>query len=578
MAAAWKDIKSRDVLFNYTYPDGSSRIVSLAEEILADVILRLTGETYGPASNKSEYPRGVVRDAVRAWFAGAYCYSDETRYNLSKLEQRIRYLCKDPEARKMGFSAELPFMSSDDKALERGIQLAFFLDYHFYAPDSIPRWRDNTRGDGHVTEHVIVMWAEANDLKSLVNASKSSGDIVRGVLADPKYADLCARYYSALTFFLSYKFLLAKCLEIDPNVRLEFENGVLVIHSNTNLPAEITGPYFLAFTSETGMGIMVQQQPMAQSGYYDELDERSRALVDTYVYEIGGEVAVTRDALAAAGLGEINDTELVERTHERANIGFARFLIGNLKGNVQRKSLSGSAVETQRPRKPGEKPSGNPAFLLDAIASSELANRPSFTLKELEPVYLRFCAAKGVEPVKDIDTLREDLHRKKDSLKAQGYLVLIRNKSGKYEYKVTMKLRAKAALEAARKNPDELLNAQDTAGGPNKIGIDLYNLARNAAEQNYILALSVSSRSIRPLHLARKNIAELEKKFTRLLLTIRDPEVFDRAKGFFKSAQISLPWSFGYYDIFLWQIELRRRRDRKCRGGNTGGCNCRSAA
>jgi len=210
--------------------------------------------------------------------------------------------------------------------------------------------------------------------------------------------------------------------------------------------------------------------------------------------------------------------------------------------------------------KPGEKPSGNPAFLLDAIASSDLdlAKMPSITLEDILPGYYEFCKTKGVEPVKRIDTLRDDLSRKEKSLVRQGYLEKPVMEKGRYVYKVMEKLRAKAALVAAEREP---ANSAIVNGGPNAIAAKLYNLARDVAARKLRLSLNVHTGEGSAAYVREQaNVAAIETEFTRLLVKVRDKDTFkdtlDRTRDLFTIVANSAARDKGYFAPFLMQIDL----------------------
>ncbi|MDD3905639.1 MAG: hypothetical protein PHS46_03790 [Candidatus Omnitrophica bacterium] len=128
MASAWENIKSRDVIFTYTYQDGHAEAFSLAS-LLLDEVTSLGKRPHDDGRT------GIVRDAVRAWFVGSYCLSNETRYNNDKLEERVRWFCRDAKAAEMGFLKAFPYMAETDETLARGVELVRFINRCFYAPD-----------------------------------------------------------------------------------------------------------------------------------------------------------------------------------------------------------------------------------------------------------------------------------------------------------------------------------------------------------------------------------------------------------------------------------------------------------
>lgn len=154
----WSDINNNDLKFFYTFPHGPVKAVSLAEGILYRVARHEMTELDGKGlphrglGHMMANPRGeilinrdelvanaisgrysIVNDAIWLWFLASYCYGDKlVKYDNREFKRRIKWIFESAEARKMKLPLEFPNLIKDDKALQEAIDLALWINYHFY--------------------------------------------------------------------------------------------------------------------------------------------------------------------------------------------------------------------------------------------------------------------------------------------------------------------------------------------------------------------------------------------------------------------------------------------------------------
>jgi len=169
----WKDIRENDVWFEYTFPDGKTRTVSLAWAIfyrvakheMTDLDMRLrtakgsglghitsgdvsSGHVFVSQDEESANRIGgryaLVNDAIWMWFLGSYCFPGySAKYNSNVA--RARYLWflgsykgynsknLNAKAVELGFNKEFPDLISDSDARDRAIDIAVAVNHRFYS-------------------------------------------------------------------------------------------------------------------------------------------------------------------------------------------------------------------------------------------------------------------------------------------------------------------------------------------------------------------------------------------------------------------------------------------------------------
>ena len=163
-ARMWNDLREHDVCFEYVFPDGKTRTLSLAWGIFYRVAKHEMGDlnkrdpnrfpksrghfNYYPAmgdvvevlgsdkeliANKIAGRYATVNDAMWAWFLGSYCFANSTRYNNNTLGERLNWFFDGKEAREMNLQLEFPNLLEDRSARDHAIQLALGINFQYFA-------------------------------------------------------------------------------------------------------------------------------------------------------------------------------------------------------------------------------------------------------------------------------------------------------------------------------------------------------------------------------------------------------------------------------------------------------------
>ncbi len=153
----WNNILANDVRFEYTFPDGEKRTVSLAWA----VFYRIAKHEMADLQKKTGTPKGgghiteneatdgeiggelaantiggrynIINDAVWMWFLGSYAFGSPTQRNNDILKERLTWFFAGKEARDMKLNLEFPNLLRDDAARKAAIGLALALNRQFYA-------------------------------------------------------------------------------------------------------------------------------------------------------------------------------------------------------------------------------------------------------------------------------------------------------------------------------------------------------------------------------------------------------------------------------------------------------------
>lgn len=162
-ARMWEHIRANDVWFDYTFPDGATRTVSLAWAIFyrvakhemadrrkIDDILKGGGHAVSSATaaaagveidadeTSANYIGGrysTVNDGMWMWFLGSYCFGDSTRYDNRTLEARLRWFFnpKNEADGKLGLASEFPRLTYLDGKAELAIHAALTVNHAFFS-------------------------------------------------------------------------------------------------------------------------------------------------------------------------------------------------------------------------------------------------------------------------------------------------------------------------------------------------------------------------------------------------------------------------------------------------------------
>jgi len=157
----WNHIRQNDIWFEYTFPDGEKRTVSLAWAIfyriakheMADLrkedfipkggghigkdysgILR--GPIYGEDDANAIGGRyAAVNDSLWMWFLGSYCFGNATRYNNDILADRLDWFFNpdSSEAVDLNLRSEFANLKFSQEIIDSSIDLALAVNYRFFS-------------------------------------------------------------------------------------------------------------------------------------------------------------------------------------------------------------------------------------------------------------------------------------------------------------------------------------------------------------------------------------------------------------------------------------------------------------
>ncbi|MBI5124341.1 MAG: hypothetical protein HZA72_02870, partial [Candidatus Omnitrophica bacterium] len=165
-ARMWNDIRNNDVWFNYTFPDGKTRTLSVAWGIF----FRIAKHEMGDLDKLGLYPKSeghinfypfpvagregtykvlgkdkelianaiggrynIANDAIWAWFLGSYCFTNLTRYDNNILEERLNWFFEGKDAQEMNLNLEFPNLLPDRKVREHAKKLTLGINYRYFA-------------------------------------------------------------------------------------------------------------------------------------------------------------------------------------------------------------------------------------------------------------------------------------------------------------------------------------------------------------------------------------------------------------------------------------------------------------
>ncbi|MBN1354608.1 MAG: hypothetical protein JW994_08090, partial [Candidatus Omnitrophica bacterium] len=122
----WDSIKINDIWFDYTFPDGRTRTVSCALELLK----------WLAEPNKRTKKCDIVAEAVKLWFLGSFCMPDSVRYNNETFGRRLNWIFKEGSISKRHeeLHSQFPNINTPDRIKERklAMQLARLINYHYF--------------------------------------------------------------------------------------------------------------------------------------------------------------------------------------------------------------------------------------------------------------------------------------------------------------------------------------------------------------------------------------------------------------------------------------------------------------
>jgi len=152
----WNDIKKNDIWFEYTFPDGQTRTISLAWAIfyriakheMSDLkkgtahvksLGHMTSYETGVDINRDELVANaikgrynIVNDAIWMWFFGSYAFGAPTQHNNDLLKDRLQWFFEGKDAQEMKLNLEFPNLLQDDAARAFAIDLALAVNQKFY--------------------------------------------------------------------------------------------------------------------------------------------------------------------------------------------------------------------------------------------------------------------------------------------------------------------------------------------------------------------------------------------------------------------------------------------------------------
>ncbi|MDD5437463.1 MAG: hypothetical protein PHX20_07980, partial [Candidatus Omnitrophica bacterium] len=202
---------------------------------------------------------------------------------------------------------------------------------------------------------------------------------------------------------------------------------------------------------------------------------------------------------------------------------------------------------------------GNPEFVFDVIAMSELRRAKTFTMGDV----LKQFAAAGASIARS--TLQQDMYaNEEDSLAARGALRIVNGKRAgneAFEFELTPFGRAMAETLAAREAVDEALEGNEPL---------LYTTAQSLVDN----ALSAAFHEYKFYYWreggselapgdkreAEDELRVLEEKFARLLVQVRDIAVMSRALELMGARANSASTEERYREHFILQMEIHRNK------------------
>ncbi len=157
----WNHIKKNDVVFEYTFEDGTKRVVSLAMGLMYRIAkhemmeeARQAGKIKGGGhvgyldknlsvmrseitANSIGGRYATINDAIWLWFLASYSFTDGPRYNNDIFRDRIDWIFpyegKKTEARSLGLPYEFPNLLYNRNELAEATSIALMLNYHFFS-------------------------------------------------------------------------------------------------------------------------------------------------------------------------------------------------------------------------------------------------------------------------------------------------------------------------------------------------------------------------------------------------------------------------------------------------------------
>ncbi|MCX5666758.1 MAG: hypothetical protein NTY34_00370, partial [Candidatus Omnitrophica bacterium] len=163
MTQKWADLLEHDVRYEYTFPDGKKRIVSVAwsiffrtaKHIMTDLKkadlekwiitpkvqgmghftrgVKNSPHHYASLANIIDGRYWLPNDAAWLWFTQSYCLDDTRRYDNNKFKERLDWFFSSMEARQLGLPQEFPEFLEYAEAREESKELAHFINYHYFS-------------------------------------------------------------------------------------------------------------------------------------------------------------------------------------------------------------------------------------------------------------------------------------------------------------------------------------------------------------------------------------------------------------------------------------------------------------